>query len=70
MTSFKDTYEYCERFVQEELKRKIMSSADIERNIQCSEDEEGLIVLMSEIGNLYKHLENIQNMKTSYISGR
>jgi hypothetical protein len=70
MTSYKETYEYCERLVQEELKHTIMSSADIERNIQCSEDEEGLIVLMGEIGNLYKHLENIQKMKISYLSGR
>ena len=70
MTSFKDTYEYCERLVQEKLKRAIISSADIERNIQCSEDDEDLIVLMSEIGNLYKHLENIQQMKSFYLSGR
>ena len=70
MTTFKETYEYCERLVQEELKCKIKSSADIERNIQSSEDEEDLITLISEIGNLYKHLENIQNMKTSYLSGR
>lgn len=70
MTSFKETYEYCECLVQEELKCKIKSSADIERNTQSSEDEEDLITLISEIGNLYKHLENIQNMKSYYLSGR
>jgi hypothetical protein len=76
MTSFNDTVEYCERLVKEKLERTITSAADIERFLQRYEEgdlskviEEDLIAL-NEIGNLYKHLENIQKMKTSYLSGR
>ena len=29
-----------------------------------------LLGFLKELKDLYKHLENIQNMKTSYLSGR
>jgi hypothetical protein len=44
MPTPKETYEYCEYLINEELN--------------------------SLIDTLYKHLENIQVMKTSYLSGR
>jgi hypothetical protein len=53
MPTPKETYEYCEYLINEELNSLI----DTERFKQ-------------ELKELYKHLENIQVMKTSYLSGR
>ena len=55
----KETYDYCEELIEEQL------------TITLKElDEETDPFLKQELKDLYKHLENIQNMKTSYLSGR
>jgi hypothetical protein len=63
MTSFKETYEYCEQLIDEEL-NSLIDTAYLNR------EGEALVRFKKELKTLYKHLENIQNMKTSYLSVR
>ena len=62
MTSFKETYEYCGQLIDDQL------------NVLLNEGNTALGQTLQEykqeLKDLYKHLENIQNMKTSYLSGR
>ena len=57
MTTPKETYEYCEQLIDDQLTKAIKEIADVDKRKQ-------------ELKDLYKHLENIQAMKKSYLSGR
>lgn len=63
MTTPKETYEYCEYLINEELDSLIDTA-------HLSKEGEALVEFKQELKELYKHLENIQQMKTSYLSGR
>jgi len=59
MTTYKETYEYCEELIDWELCNVLDTAHPSQKN-----------VTLIKIKELHKHLENIQNMKTSYLSGR
>jgi hypothetical protein len=63
MPTPKETYNYCEELIEEEINSWIIAS-------HLYTQGEGLVSFKQELKDLYKHLENIQNMKTSYLSGR
>jgi hypothetical protein len=63
MTTPKETYNYCEELIEEEINSWIIAS-------HLYTQGEGLANFKQELKDLYKHLENIQNMKTNYLSGR
>jgi gas vesicle protein len=66
MTSFKETYEYCEQLIDDQLTKtlkELLSKWDEETDPFVDKKKQ-------ELKELYEHLENIQNMKTSYLSGR
>lgn len=63
MTTPKETYEYCEQLIDEEINSLVGTS-------HLSKEGEALVRFKQELKDLYKHLENIQAMKTSYFSGR
>ena len=63
MTTPKETYEYCEYLINEELNSLIDTA-------YLNKEGEALERFKQELKELYKHLENIQQMKSSYISGR
>ena len=63
MPTPKETYDYCEELIEEEINSLLSTS------YLCTRGE-GLVNFKQELKDLYKHLENIQNMKTSYLSGR
>jgi ATP-dependent Zn protease len=58
----KDTYEYCEQLIDDQL-NSLLNEGHMAVGQTLQEYKQ-------ELKDLYKHLENIQNMKTSYISGR
>ena len=66
MPTPKETYNYCEELIEEEINSLISTSH------LCIGGPQGqaLATFKQELKDLYKHLENIQNMKTSYLSGR
>ena len=66
MPTPKETYNYCEELIEEEINSLISTSHLCIGGPQG----EGLANFKQELKDLYKHLENIQNMKTSYLSGR
>jgi hypothetical protein len=69
MNSFKETYEYCEALIRTEIKNTFSSSSTFsneERTITFS----SINVTFDQLKDLYKHLENIQQMKSFYLSGR
>ena len=59
----KETYDYCEYLINEELNSLIDTA-------YLNKEGEALVRFKQELKDLYKHLENIQQMKSSYISGR
>jgi Asp-tRNA(Asn)/Glu-tRNA(Gln) amidotransferase C subunit len=59
----KDTYSYCEHLINESINNLIGTA-------HLSQEGEALEQFKQELKDLYKHLENIQALKTSYISGR
>ena len=63
MPTPKETYEYCEYLINEELNSLIDTA-------YLNKEGEALERFKQELKELYKHLENIQVMKTSYLSGR
>ena len=63
MPTPKETYEYCEYLINEELNSLIDTA-------YLNKEGEALERFKQELKELYKHLENIQSMKTSYLSGR
>jgi hypothetical protein len=63
MPTHKETYEYCEELIEEQINSLLSTS-------YLSTQGQGLANFKQELKDLYKHLENIQKMKTSYLSGR
>lgn len=65
MTTPKETYEYCEQLLEDQLTKTIKAIAKWDNETDPFVDKK-----KQELKDLYKHLENIQAMKTSYLSGR
>ena len=65
MPTPKETYEYCEQLIDDQLTKalKELSKWDVETDPFVDKKKQ-------ELKDLYNHLENIQKMKTSYLSGR
>ena len=72
MTTPKETFEYCEQLIQKEIDEVFVTISKWGK--ECADHNEEFISFKerksSELKKLYKHLENIQVMKTSYPSGR
>ena len=68
MPTPKETYEYCEQLIRKEIENTFSSStfSNEERTITFSSSN----ATFDQLKDLYKHLENIQQMKKSYLSGR
>lgn len=69
MTTPKETFEYCEQLIRQEIENAFSSRSTFsneERTITFSSSN----ATFDQLKELYKHLENIQAMKTSYFSGR
>lgn len=64
--TYKDTYDYCEYLINEKLNSLIGTANSCIGGPQG----EGLSSFKQELKDLYNHLENIQGMKKSYLSGR
>jgi hypothetical protein len=68
----KDTYAYCEHLIQKEIDEVFATVSSWSR--ECADHNEEFISFKQrkseELKNLYKHLENIQKLKTSYLTGR
>lgn len=63
MPTPKETYEYVEQLIDEELNSLIDTA-------HLSKEGEALVRFKQELKELYKHLENIQQLKKSYLSAR
>jgi hypothetical protein len=63
MPTPKETYEYVEQLIDEELNTLIDTA-------YLNKEGEALVRFKQDFKDLYKHLENIQQMKKSYLSGR
>ena len=68
----KETIEFCESFIENELSKAISYSGELERNISFSQpntcggytpDEIELFGLLDKITILRHHLKNLQSMK-------
>lgn len=59
----KDTYDYCEQLIDEQINSMIQTAH------LCSGEEE-IQTFKEVLKGLYKHLDNIKAMKTSYTFGR
>jgi hypothetical protein len=72
MPTHKETYEYCENLIQKEIDGVFVTISSWSR--EYADHNEEFISFKQrrseELKELYKHLENIQKMKTSYLSGR
>jgi len=68
MKSHKDTYEYCEQLIRREIDNILTSSTF--HTEERSTTFTSCNVTFDQLKDLYKHLENIQQMKKSYITGR
>jgi hypothetical protein len=72
MPTPKETYEYCEQLIQKEIDEVFVTISKWSR--ECADHNEEFISFKERKSNvlkeLYKHLENIQQIKKSYISGR
>tara|TARA_R110000868_G_scaffold15851_1_gene71962 strand:- start:603 stop:803 length:201 start_codon:yes stop_codon:yes gene_type:complete len=66
MPTPKETYNYCEELIEEEIDNLINTS----HLCVGSPQGQALANFKQELKLLYQHLENIQNMKTLYLSGR
>ena len=65
MTTPKETYQYCEQLIDDQLTKTIKELSKWDNETDPYVDKK-----KQELKDLYKHLENIQAMKTSYLSGR
>jgi uncharacterized membrane-anchored protein YhcB (DUF1043 family) len=65
MTSYKETYEYCEQLINLQLDKVLKELGKWDGETDSFVDN-----MKQELKDLYKHLENIQKMKISYLSGR
>ena len=63
MPTPKETYEYVEQLIDEELNTLIDTA-------YLNKEGEALVRFKQELKDLYKHLENIQQMKKSYLNTR
>ena len=63
MPTPKETYEYCEYLINEELNSLIDTA-------HLNKEGEALVRFKQELKELCNHLENIQQMKKPYLSGR
>lgn len=63
MTTPKDTYDYCEQLIDEQINSMIGTAHLSSTGAALQEFKEDLKVL-------YKHLDNIKAMKTFYTFGR
>ena len=66
MPTPKETFNYCEELIEEQIDNLINTSHLCIGGPQG----EGLVSFKQELKDLYKHLENIQIMKVYYLSGR
>ena len=69
MTTPRETYEYCEELIRQEIENAFSSRSTFsneERTITFSSSN----ATFDQLKTLYKHLENVQNMKKFYLSGR
>lgn len=68
MPTPKETYEYCEQLIRKEIENTFSSSTffNEEKTITFSSSN----ATFDQLKDLYKHLENIQQLKKSYLSGR
>ena len=68
----KDTYIYCEHLIQKEIVEVFKDISSWSR--EYADHNEEFISFKQrkseELKNLYKHLDNIQKLKTSYLAGR
>jgi len=65
MTTPKETYEYCKQLIDDQLTKTLKELSKWDEETDPFVDKK-----KQELKELYKHLENIQQMKSSYISGR
>ena len=63
MPTPKDTYELCEQLIDEQI-NSLIDGAHLYK------EGEAFVKFKKELKDLYNHLENIQQMKKSYLSGR
>ncbi len=72
MTTPKETYEYCEQLINREIDEVFVIVSSWSR--EYADHNEEFISFKQrrseELKDLYQHLENIQKMKTLYLSGR
>jgi hypothetical protein len=72
MPTYEETYEYVEHLIQEKIDEVFVTVSSWSR--EYADHNEEFISFKQrrsgELKDLYKHLENIQKMKTSYLSGR
>ena len=72
MTTPKETFEYCEHLIQKEIDEVFATISKWSREYEDHNEE--FISFKerrsSDLKKLYKHLENLKSMKTSYLSGR
>ena len=72
MTTPKETFEYCEQLIQKEIDEVFVTISKWSREYEDHNEE--FISFKerrsSDLKKLYKHLENLKSMKTSYPSGR
>ena len=69
MTTPKETFDYCEQLIRKEIKNTFSSSSTFsneERTITFTSSN----ATFDELRDLYRHLDIIQKMKTSYTTGR
>lgn len=69
MTTPRETYEYCEELIRQEIENAFSSRSTFsneERTVTFSSSN----ATFDQLKTLYKHLENVQNMKKFYLSGR
>ena len=69
MTIPKETFDYCEQLIRKEIKNTFSSSSTFsneERNVTFISSN----ATFDELRDLYRHLDIIQKMKTSYTTGR
>lgn len=72
MITTKDTYEYCEDLIQKEIDGVFATVSSWSR--EYADHNEEFISFKQrkseELRDLYKHLDNIQRLKTSYLTVR
>ena len=65
MPTPKETYEYVQQLIDKELTKALKELSKWGEETDPFVDKK-----KQELKELYKHLENIQQMKSSYLSGR